>query len=87
MPLEHPIPAELTADHKPIESIPVKANTRIIVGIYAANRSKDIWGEDADEWRPERWLEEGKSTKERIAGATEQLPGSYSGLYVFCFLS
>ena len=82
IPLEHPIPAELTANQKPIESIPIKANTRIIVGIYAANRNKEIWGEDADEWRPERWLEKGvyRETKERTGGAKEQLPGSYSGM-------
>ena len=28
--------------------------------IWAMNRSKSIWGDDADEFRPERWLDEGK---------------------------
>ena len=85
MPLEHPIRSELTSGGKPIESIYVPANTRIIVGIYAANRSKEIWGPDADEWRPERWLE-GEKEQERAGGATEQLPGSYSGMYDYVSL-
>lgn len=35
----------------------VKEGTTIVCNIYALHRRKDIWGDDADEFRPERWLE------------------------------
>ncbi|PPQ71481.1 hypothetical protein CVT24_011975 [Panaeolus cyanescens] len=35
----------------------VPKGTNVHVSLLAANRNKEIWGEDANEWRPERWLE------------------------------
>lgn len=35
----------------------VKKGTTVVSNIYALHRRKDIWGDDADEFRPERWLE------------------------------
>lgn len=65
-----------TADGKSeIREIPIKKNTNVIVSILNANRSKAVWGEDAEEWRPERWL--GKSLDEV---AKERLPGVYSSM-------
>lgn len=32
------------------------AGTNVLISILGANRNKDVWGADADEWRPERWL-------------------------------
>ncbi|KAE9180464.1 hypothetical protein PF004_g24838 [Phytophthora fragariae] len=32
----------------------------VMVPLYAAARMKDVWGEDADEYKPERWSETGK---------------------------
>lgn len=55
--------------------IPIKKNTNVIVSILNANRSKAVWGEDAEEWKPERWL--GKSHDEV---AKERLPGVYSSM-------
>ena len=43
------------------KSIP--AGTPVGVSPIAQNRDRDIWGPDADEFRPERWLE----SKERTA--------------------
>ncbi|THH27299.1 hypothetical protein EUX98_g6892 [Antrodiella citrinella] len=40
----------------PITEIPITKGTLITVGIYTYNRRRDVWGEDADEWKPERWL-------------------------------
>ncbi len=37
-------------------SVPVPAGTNVLISILGANRNKDVWGADADEWRPERWL-------------------------------
>lgn len=89
LPLLHPIPGELTKDGKPIDQIYLKNNTRITISIISANRSKAIWGEDAEEWKPERWLarklnddeKEGDLFTGKSRGiAKEQLPGIYSGM-------
>lgn len=34
-----------------ITDMPLKNNTNIIISLLAANCSKAIWGEDAEEWR------------------------------------
>ena len=34
----------------------VPAGTNIIISILGSNHNKRIWGDDADQWRPERWL-------------------------------
>jgi benzoate 4-monooxygenase len=33
------------------------ANTVLSVPSYTIHRDKDVWGEDADDFRPERWFE------------------------------
>ncbi|KAI0066958.1 cytochrome P450 [Artomyces pyxidatus] len=38
--------------------LPIPKGTQIIISDVAYNRNKDIWGADADVWRPERWLEQ-----------------------------
>lgn len=37
----------------------IPAGTNVLAGSYIIQRRKDIWGEDALEFKPERWLEEG----------------------------
>lgn len=44
-----------------ITSIPVKKGQDLIIGIYASNKSKEIFGETADQFIPERWLIDDKS--------------------------
>jgi len=39
-----------------ISAVHVPENTTLVISILAANHNKQIWGEDASEWRPERWL-------------------------------
>ncbi|KAH8115665.1 cytochrome P450 [Phellopilus nigrolimitatus] len=66
-------------DGKPeIKEIPLKKNTTVIVSILGANRSKKIWGDDANEWKPERWLQ---PLPESVALA--HLPGVYSQMMTF----
>lgn len=43
-----------------IGSITLPAGTNVLAGAYLIQRRKDIWGEDAEEFRPERWLEGAK---------------------------
>lgn len=75
MPLMYPIKA---VDGAEISEVPVKRNTDVIVAIIAANRSKKIWGEDAEEWKPERWL---KPMPESVSKA--HMPGVYASMMTF----
>ena len=72
LPLSEPIRGR---DGSMVREILVPKDTAIIVGIQAANRNKAIWGEDALEWKPERWMSPLPST------VTEaKIPGVYSHL-------
>ncbi|KAL4915247.1 putative cytochrome P450 family protein [Aspergillus aurantiobrunneus] len=37
------------------EPVVVPQGTTLTYSVYVIHRRKDIWGEDASEWRPERW--------------------------------
>ncbi len=49
----------------------------MIIGVQAMNRAKELWGEDADEFKPERWLSD-------LPGSVIQarIPGVYSNMLV-----
>lgn len=53
----------------------VPADTMIYIGILAANRSQEVWGEDSHEFKPERWL---SPLPESVSEA--RIPGIYSHL-------
>ncbi|EJF60519.1 cytochrome P450 [Dichomitus squalens LYAD-421 SS1] len=65
-------------DGKMIQEIPVPKDTTIAVGILSANRNKAIWGEDAMEWKPERWL---SPLPDAVTQA--KIPGVYANLMTF----
>lgn len=52
LPLTTPI---IGVDGEVITSIAVPKGTLIYIGMSAVNHSKKIWGEDALEFKPERW--------------------------------
>ncbi|KAI0826239.1 cytochrome P450 [Irpex lacteus] len=54
VPLSEPI---ITADGRPIDQIPISEGQTILVSICAYNRIKEIWGEDADEFNPMRFID------------------------------
>ncbi|EMD39638.1 hypothetical protein CERSUDRAFT_111948 [Gelatoporia subvermispora B] len=60
LPLQFPV---RSASGAMISEIALPANTNVIISILAANHNKEVWGADADEWRPARWL---TPTGERI---------------------
>ncbi|KAL0891710.1 hypothetical protein Bca101_015693 [Brassica carinata] len=61
MRLYPPIPFERKSPIKP-DVLPsghkVKSNINIMIFLYAMGRMKDVWGEDAAEFKPERWISE-----------------------------
>ncbi|KAI8994051.1 cytochrome P450 [Trametes punicea] len=56
-------------------SIRIAKGNEIIISIVHIHRSKDIWGEDASEFRPERW--------EHPPEVTSAIPGIWGHLLVF----
>ncbi|TLD20332.1 hypothetical protein PspLS_08493 [Pyricularia sp. CBS 133598] len=59
----------------------VPKGTRIFIGIWAINKSKELWGPDADQFRPERWLDDDKTTTTTTTangGSGENADGSES---------
>lgn len=53
LPLSRPIRG---TDGRLVTQLPISAGTEIFTGIQGCNTSKEFWGEDALEWKPERWL-------------------------------
>ena len=74
MPLSQPIRG---VDGSLISEIPVPEGTFIHIGILASNRDPNLWGPDAAEWKPERWL---NPVPESVKEA--HIPGVYSHLCV-----
>lgn len=60
-----------------MDYIHIRAGTMVVVGAAAVNRDPVIWGPDADQWIPERWLQ---PLPETVFGA--YLPGIYSHMLV-----
>lgn len=49
----------------------IPKGTRVGIVYWAINQSRKLWGEDAGEFRPERWLEgKGMGVKEQLAFMT-----------------
>lgn len=74
MPLTEPIQG---VDGTMIREIIVPKHTAVIVGIRASNRNKALWGDDALQWKPERWL---APLPDAVGKA--HVPGVYSNLSV-----
>ncbi|KAF5342980.1 hypothetical protein D9758_013688 [Tetrapyrgos nigripes] len=75
LPLSAPIKG---VDGTTISEIHVPQNTKVLVSILSSNRHAAIWGPDALEWKPERWLS--PLPKEVIDA---HIPGVYSHLMTF----
>ncbi|KAG2036791.1 cytochrome P450 [Suillus americanus] len=53
VPLQFPV-RSLSGEE--INTISVAKHQAIVISIIAANHNQAVWGEDASEWKPERWL-------------------------------
>lgn len=74
LPLSEPICGE---DGRMLSDIPIAKGTVVHIGINGSNWNKALWGEDALEWKPERWINGLPSAVEEA-----KIPGVYSHLYV-----
>ncbi|KAI6117840.1 cytochrome P450 [Pisolithus croceorrhizus] len=71
LPLSRPIRTE---SGELMHEVSVPKGTRIIASVAAYNRNKDMWGEDADVFNPDRWLDGiAKDKKESATGAYASL--------------
>ncbi|KAJ6467733.1 cytochrome P450 [Mycena sanguinolenta] len=57
------------------DSLPIPKGQRIHIPILAINTDKEIWGEDAGEFRPERW--------EKVPESVSAIPGVWANLLTF----
>ncbi|KAN0081681.1 Cytochrome P450 [Tylopilus felleus] len=74
LPLSKPI---LTESGDMLNEVHIPKGTEIVISNAAYNRNKDIWGEDAHEFKPERWLDGGMGDR-KLPGI-----GVYSHLMTF----
>lgn len=72
LPLHQPIRG---LDGQLISEIPIAKGTPIVIGTLGINNSKALWGNDALDWKPERWLSPLPSS---VMDA--HIPGTYSNL-------
>jgi len=61
-----------------MNSIFIPKGTEIYLGIVSVNTDKQIWGPDALEWKPERWL---SPLPQSVIDA--KVPGVLPGLMTF----
>jgi len=72
IPLSKPVVDKNGVSH---DSIRVQAGDLVGIEIILMNKSKELWGEDADKFRPERWSED--------LGGANAIPGVYSHMLTF----
>ena len=74
MPLTKPIHG---LDGNLITEVFVPRGTLVVSGNWMSNINKELWGNDAEEWKPERWLSPAPNALKEA-----KIPGVYSNLHV-----
>ncbi|KAF8518880.1 cytochrome P450 [Gautieria morchelliformis] len=64
-----------------VTSITVSKGQRVLISIGAYNRLPSVWGDDADVWRPERFLEGVNAKQQTGLGVIANLATFSSGLH------
>ncbi|KAI0828708.1 cytochrome P450 [Trametes gibbosa] len=75
LPLSEPVRGR---DGRLMHEILVPKNTSVFVGIQASNTNPALWGADAYEWKPERWMQ---PLPDAVMEA--KIPGVYANLMTF----
>lgn len=63
-----------------ITSLPVERGQQVFLSFIAYNRLKSVWGEDADVWRPERFLEKHDQKSQTHLGVISNIATFSSGI-------
>ena len=58
-----PVTARVSTQDTTLVGQYIPKNTTLFISSWATNANKDLWGEDAAEFNPDRWLGEGKANK------------------------
>ncbi|KAF8583570.1 cytochrome P450 [Ramaria rubella] len=77
IPLQTPL---TTKTGEIISSIAVSKGQRVMLSFAAYNRLKSVWGEDADVWRPERFMEGIEAKQKTGLGVISNISTFSSGL-------
>ncbi|KAA1470689.1 cytochrome P450 [Dentipellis sp. KUC8613] len=75
LPLAFPITGR---DGTPLHELVLPKGTVVTMSLVGVNRSRAVWGPDADEWRPQRWMEPLPETVK-----STKMPGIYSHIMTF----
>jgi cytochrome P450 len=73
LPLQFPV---VSSTGEEVSSVVVPEGTTLIISILAANHNKAVWGDDASEWRPERWLKASGQDRELDGALGDSAVGS-----------
>ncbi|PCH40532.1 cytochrome P450 [Wolfiporia cocos MD-104 SS10] len=65
-------------DGTAIREVVIPKGTEIVIGTLGCNANRELWGEDALEWKPRRWIE---GLPDAVTNT--QIPGVYSNLMTF----
>ncbi|KAL0057874.1 hypothetical protein AAF712_015468 [Marasmius tenuissimus] len=57
------------------DALRVRKGQTIIIPIVAINKDKNLWGEDAEEFKPERWA--------KLPEAVTSIPGAWGNMLTF----
>ena len=72
------IPVKSADGKTEIKEIFVPKGTTIHASIAGMNRSRAIWGDDAKEFKPERWLKAGGPVDPSSVSAFARIPSLFS---------
>ncbi|XP_041985219.1 cytochrome P450 4V2-like [Aricia agestis] len=65
-----PIMARRASKNMKLENYTIPAGAQLVVHIWSVNRNKQLWGADADEFIPERWLDPARIPSSPVAFGT-----------------
>ncbi|KAG0706161.1 cytochrome P450 [Suillus ampliporus] len=80
LPLQFPVRSSSGAE---VSAISIPEKTVVIISILTANRNRTIWGDDANEWKPERWLSSPGTDVPFNVKDGVRYPGVYSNMMTF----